>query len=626
MIEISCEIAKKNVLCGDDYMTENFLPHWDVSTVYPGLDSQEFETGLQETIKEIRDLVESFDEYEIREQMDLPLEPSTVETFDEVVLQLNEVLDKVRTMRAYIHSFVSTNSRNNLAQEKWSIFQPEMVKLGILGTRFSAWVGSLDVEGLIAQSEQASEHAYYLRKAKIQSQHLMSPGEEELAAEMDLTGGSAWNKLYGNFTSQLMVPIDVQGESKELPMSAIRNLAHDPDREVRQEAFIAELNAWEKAAVPIAAAINSIKGQVNYLADRRSWGSALDLTLFQNNMDRETLDLMMEAARESFPDFRRYLTAKAKALGIPALAWFDLFAPVSGKGRTWSYQEAKTFILTNFEAYSTKLSTLAKRAFEENWIDAEPRSGKRDGAFCMGLRGDESRILSNFQASFDGVSTLAHELGHAYHNLALSSRTSLQRFTPMTLAETASIFCQTIIQDAALKDADPEDQFVILEGSIQDSCQVVVDISSRFIFEKAIFEQRKGRELSAEEFNELMLASQLETYGDGLDPEYLHPYMWAAKSHYYNPGLSFYNFPYMFGLLFGLGLYARYLDEPGQFKVDYDDLLSSTGLGDAAELAARFGIDLHQIDFWRGSLNVIRRDIDRFEALVEERVEADVVG
>jgi len=607
-------------------MANNQLPHWDVSTVYPGLDSPEFERGLTETIEDIHDLVELFDEYEIKEQKDIPMGDSTVETFEEVVSRLNRVLDRVRTLRAYIHSFVSTNSRNTLAQEKWSIFQPEMVKLGILSTRFSAWVGGLDVEGLIERSSQACEHAFYLRKVKIQSQHLMSPAEEELAAEMGLTGGSAWNKLYGNFTSQIMVPIDVQGEPKELPMSAIRNLAHDPDREVRQEAFLAELEAWEKAAVPVAAAINSIKGQVNYLAKRRSWGSALDLTLFQSNMDRETLDVMMEAASESFPDFRRYLKAKAKALGLSSLAWFDLFAPVSGKGREWSYQESETFIVQNFDAYSPKLSGLAKRAFEENWIDAEPRSGKRDGAFCMSLQGGESRILSNFQASFDGVSTLAHELGHAYHNLNLADRTMLQRFTPMTLAETASIFCQTIIQDAALKDADPEDQFVILEGSIQDACQVVVDISSRFVFERAVFEKRKGRELSVEEFNMLMLASQKETYGEGLDPEFLHPYMWAVKSHYYNPGLSYYNFPYMFGLLFGLGLYARYLDEPDQFKVDYDDLLSSTGLGDAAELAARFGIDLHQIDFWRSSLDVIRRDIDRFVALVEERVQANVVS
>jgi oligoendopeptidase F len=607
-------------------MSSNSLPHWDVSTVYPSLDSKEFEDGLKTTINDIHDLVELFDEYGIEEQKDTLLEDSTVEVFEKVISRLNGVLDKVRTMRAYIHSFISTNSRHTLAQEKWSIFQPEMVKLGILGTRFSAWVGGLDIEALIERSSQAREHGYYLRKAKIQSQHLMSPPEEELAAQMGLTGGSAWNKLYGNFTSQLMVPVELKGEAKELPMSALRNLAFDHDREVRRQAYEAELLAWEEAAVPIAAAINCIKGEVNTLAKRRKWGSALDITLFQSNIDRKTLDTMMEAARDSFTDFRRYLKAKANALGLPALAWFDLFAPVSGNGRKWTFKEAESFIVKHFAAYSSKLSDLAKRAFAENWIDAEPRSGKRDGAFCMSLRNGESRILSNFQPSFDGVGTLAHELGHAYHNLALANRTMLQRYTPMTLAETASIFCQTIIQDAALKGLEEEDQFVILEGSLQDACQVVVDISSRFIFEEAIFSKRRERELSVDEFNELMLSSQRETYGEGLDLEYLHPYMWAVKSHYYNPGLSYYNFPYMFGLLFGLGLYARYLEDPEKFKVDYDNLLSSTGLGDAADLAGRFGIDLRQPDFWQASLDVIRRDIDHFEALVQERLKVEHLG
>jgi len=607
-------------------MSSNGLPHWDVSVVYPGLDSVEFEEGFKKTIQEINDLVVLFDSHEIKEQTELPIVDSLVEIFDEVIARYNQVLDNVRTLRAYIHSYVTTNSRNTLAQEKWSLFQPELVKLGILGTRFTAWVGALDVEALIDQSEQARDHAYRLRKAKIQSMHLMSPPEEELAAEMELTGGSAWNKLYGNFTSQLMVPLEVKGELQELPMSAVRNLAYDPDRETRQKAYLAELEAWERSAVPIAAAINSIKGQVNNLVKRRKWGSALDITLFQNNIDRETLEAMMEAARESFPDFRRYLKAKAQALGLPALAWYDLFAPVSGNGRKWTFNEAEVFIIEHFDSYSSKLSGLAKRAFKENWIDAEPRSGKQDGAFCMGLRNGESRILSNFQPSFDGVGTLAHELGHAYHNLNLANRTMLQRYTPMTLAETASIFCQTIILDAALKVSGEDDQFVILERSLQDACQVVVAISSRFIFEQAVFEKRKERELSVDEFNELMLDSQRQTYGEGLDPELLHSYMWAVKSHYYNPGLSYYNFPYMFGLLFGLGLYAHYLDDPQRFKVDYDDLLSSTGLGDAAELAGRFGIELRELDFWRASLDVIRRDIKRFEQLVGERVSAGRSG
>ena len=417
-----------------------------------------------------------------------------------------------------------------------------------------------------------------------------------------------------------MVPIELDGEEKELPIAAIRNLAMNPDRGVRERAYHAEIKAWKQAAVPIAAAINSIKGLGNSLNRRRNWESALDPALFNSNIDKPTLDAMMEAARESFPDFRRYLKAKAKVLDVPSLAWFDLFAPVGGEGRTWEYKEAEDFIVQHFDSYSPRLSRLARRAFDENWIDAEPRDGKRGGAFCMRLRGDESRILANYVTSFDGVSTLAHELGHAYHNINLAPRKFLQRSTPMTLAETASIFCQTIIKDAALAALDLDDQFMILEGSLQDSCQVVVDITSRFIFEQSVFDQRVERELSIDELNALMLNAQKETYADGLDEEKLHPYMWAVKPHYYSTTLSFYNYPYMFGLLFGLGLYAQYLDDPQGFKGGYDELLSSTGLDEAAELAVGFGIDIRKADFWRASLDVVREDIDKFERLVEERV------
>jgi oligoendopeptidase F len=214
------------------------------------------------------------------------------------------------------------------------------------------------------------------------------------------------------------------------------------------------------------------------------------------------------------------------------------------------------------------------------------------------------------------MSTLAHELGHGYHNLNLAHRTMLQRNLPMTLAETASIFCETIIRHAALQRADRQEQIAILEASLQGSCQVVVDITSRFLFEQRVFERRSRRELSIDELNNLMLEAQRETYGDGLDESLLHPYMWAMKPHYYSVGRSFYNYPYMFGLLFGLGLYARYQQDPETFKRGYDDLLSSTGLADAATLAAHFGIDLHAEEFWHASLDIVREDINQFELLV----------
>jgi oligoendopeptidase F len=290
-------------------------------------------------------------------------------------------------------------------------------------------------------------------------------------------------------------------------------------------------------------------------------------------------------------------------------------APIGEPRRAWNWSDATAFVAEQFGTYSDRLRAFAERAFRERWIDAEPRSGKRGGAFCMRVRADESRVLQNFRPSFDGVSTLAHELGHGYHNTCLAHRSALQRGTPMTLAETASIFCETIIREAAILAGDREDQLAILEASLEGECQVVVDIYSRFLFEQRLIEERRRRDLSVEELCTLMLDAQRETYGDGLDPAFLHPYMWAAKPHYY--GSTFYNFPYMFGQLFGLGLYSRYREDPDAFRAGYDELLSLTGMADAATLAARFGFDIRREEFWRGSLEMIVRDIDRFVALVE---------
>ncbi len=596
--------------------TTQMLPHWDMTPVYPSLQSSEFEQGFAQTVQDINELAEMFDLHFIMEQAPIAVDTSVVQTFEMITERYNTVLDTTRTLSTYISCFVTTNSQDDLAQAKMSELQLSLVRLSQLGTRFTAWIGSLDVEALIAQSALARDHGYALQRAKHEASHLMSPAEEALATALNESSGTAWAKLHGNLTSQLTVPIDLGDRTHELPMSVIRNLAFEADRDVRRRAYEAELEGWKRAALPLAAALNSIKGQVNLLAGRRGWESPLEASLFANSIDRQTLGAMLSTARASFPDFRRYLHAKAFALGLPRLAWYDLFAPVGESEKVWEFDEAKNFIIEQFGTYSERLSQFAERAFREHWIDAEPRAGKRDGAYCTPLRGDESRVFANYKPAFGGMSTLAHELGHGYHNLNLAQRTMLQRNLPMTLAETASIFCETIIRHAALQRADRQEQIAILEASLQGSCQVVVDITSRFLFEQRVFERRSRRELSIDELNNLMLEAQRETYGDGLDESLLHPYMWAMKPHYYSVGRSFYNYPYMFGLLFGLGLYARYQQDPETFKRGYDDLLSSTGLADAATLAARFGIDLHTEEFWHASLDIIRDDIDQFEKLV----------
>lgn len=578
---------------------------------FPSIESAELEQAIKDFGAGITGIEQLFDRLGISSGS---ATGDQAAAFDEALQALNEIIRTARKLGTYISCVLTTDTRNTTAQARQSQYDQQAVRLSKLMTLFTAWIGALDTASLTSASTLAKEHEYYIARAKIKAQHLMSPAEESLAADLRLTGSNAWDKLHGDVTSQLEVTVHLPSGDERMPMSQCRTLAYDKDRDVRRAGYEAELEHWKAVEVPVAAAMNSIKGEVSVLAKRRKWDSPLDEALFGASIDRKTLDAMLGAARESFPVFRRYLHAKAKALGLTRCAWYDIFAPVGDEAKEWAYDEACTFVEENFGSYSDKMRTFASRTFKENWIDVPPMPGKVDGAYCAGLGGDESRILMNFKPSFGSVSTLAHELGHAYHNLCLAERTPLQRSTPMTLAETASIFCETIIRQAALKQGTPGEQLSILEASLQGATQVVVDISSRFLFEKAVFDQRAERELSAEEMCEHMANAQRQTYGDGLDEAFLHPYMWAAKPHYY--GSSFYNYPYMFGLLFGLGLYAIYERDPESFKGGYDDLLSSTGLADAATLARRFGIDISSADFWRGSLGVIARDVDRFVELV----------
>ncbi|MFI5384673.1 MAG: M3 family oligoendopeptidase [Fimbriimonadales bacterium] len=582
-------------------------PRWDLSFLFSSPTSPEFDLACQNCYADLEALGATFERLGIqRGQAD----PQAAASFAHAANTLNDYLLNQRRIQAFLHGLVTTNSNDEGAQAKLSEFQARTTLLPKLTTALTAWIGAQDVEAMLAGSQVARDHEYMIRKSKEASEHLMSPAEEALASDLSLTGSTAWQKLHGNLTSQLEVKV---GEER-LPMSVVRNTAYDPDREVRREAYMAELDAWKRVEVPLAACMNSIKGEVNTLAKKRGWTSPLAMACFNANIDEQTLDAMMMAAHESFPSFRRYLQAKARMLGLQKLAWFDMFAPVGGEGRGWEYRGAAAFVHDSFASYSGKMADFAQSMVDQEKIDAEPRAGKRDGAYCMGVPPTDSLIMMNFKPAFGSVSTLAHELGHGYHNLCLEDRTILQRSTPMTLAETASIFCETIIRQAVLtSDAGDQEKLTVLEGSLQGSCQVVVDITSRFLFEKAVFGKRGDRELSAGEMCDAMVDAQRQTYGDGLDSEFLHPYMWAVKPHYY--GSSFYNFPYMFGLLFGLGLYAIYEKEPDSFRARYDDLLSSTGLADAATLAQRFGIDIRTPEFWRGSLGQIAGEVAKFEAL-----------
>ena len=598
------------------------LPRWDLTNVYPALDSQEFKKASKEFIKQI----EGLDAYLAEHGIASTNSKASEEDVDSLAAavaglldRLNEALALAGTLYAYIASYVTTDSYNSDAKKIQSEWEGQYVRMQQQDTEIQAWLGNLGakLDDVIAQNETAAAHAFYLREMAEQSKYLMTGPEEALAAELALSGGRAWGKLQGTVVSQLKAEFEVDGKTDMLPMTMLINLKFDPDEKVRRKAYETENAAWETVLESLAGAMNGVKGHVTTLNQKRGREDAIHESIDQSRIDRGTLEAMLGAMKASFPMFRKYFKAKAKRFGKESLAWWDVFAPVGNNDRRFTYPEACDFVVQQFGEFSPKLADYAQKAFDNNWIDVGPRDGKRAGAFCMGIPAvKESRILLNFDGTLDWVFTIAHELGHGFHNECAKDKTELQTVTPMTLAETASIMCETIVTNAVIAHAgSPEEELSILETSLIGDAQVVVDIYSRYLFETEVFERRAKAELSADDLNDIMKRAQMETYGDGLDADHLQPYMWTWKPHYYSVGRSFYNYPYAFGLLFATGLYAIYQERGEAFVADYVDLLASTGEANAADLAARFGIDIRTSKFWEDSLNVIGQRIERYVSL-----------
>ena len=473
--------------------------------------------------------------------------------------------------------------------------------------------GVADLEACIAAHPLLTEYAFLLRNTKKKAVHLFSDEMEAMISRMNLTGGNAWSRLFDYLTSTLKV--DYDGEQITLP--AVRNLANDPDGAVRKKAYEAELASYAKIEGSIAYALNNIKSQVRMLAQERGYGSALTMTLDQSDMKRETLDAMFGAMQEYLPAFHKYMRAKAEYLGYHnGLPWFEMLAPLGRNDKKYTLEETKQCLLDSFGQFSKDMADMMERAFDEEWIDFYPREGKVGGAFCCEVsHAGQSRILTNFNGSFDAVDTLAHELGHAYHGTQTCSHRILNRDYPMQVAETASTFNETHITCLAIAKATGEEKLALLDNILMNTTQVICDIYSRFLFEDSVFNACEDRFLMPEDLKAMMLDAQKKAYGDGLDPEYMHPYMWACKGHYYSEALSYYNFPYAFGAMLAMGLYSMYLKEGEAFLPKYNKFLHATTVMSVEDTAAVVGIDLTSKDFWRESLKSFADMIDEFVEL-----------
>jgi pepF/M3 family oligoendopeptidase len=576
---------------------------WSLDVLYKGLEDKKYKEDkkkLGELIEEIISFSETLEDCEDEEKLLL--------TAIDYLEQLGVFKGSLLT---YLDLRESVNTTDSKIVNELNMLQKQLSETSKPNAVIMKWIAKVkDIDKYMEKHPKLKAYSYMLSNIKKDARHLLSDDVEDVIARLNISAGAAWRSMQSYLTSTLEV--EYRGDIITIP--EVRNLAYSENPSVRKDAYYAELKSYEKVKDAVSYSLNNIKTQVNTISELRGYESPLAQTLEQSKMKKETLDAMLEAMVEYMPVFHRYLKHKAKLLGHKnGLPWYDLFAPMGESERKFSVQEARDYLIKHFRGFSDDMADLIDQAFEEEWIDFFPRKGKVGGAFCQNMPFvKQSRVLTNFTGTLNDVLTLAHELGHAYHGFNIQEHLPLNTDYSMPVAETASTFNEAFIMETIIKEASGMEKMALIESQLQDATQIICDIYSRYLFESEVFEKSKQGFLFADELCEIMLKAQKTAYGDGLDHEYLHPYMWLVKPHYYSEELSFYNFPYAFGGLFARGLYEKYKEEGEAFVPKYRALLNATTVSDVEECAKEAEINLEDPEFWRSSLKAYERLVDEF--------------
>lgn len=579
---------------------------WSLDVLYKGYDDVKYKEDKDKLVK----LTDDLDELSSR----LFASEDKEKTLLEVIDYMEEFQLLANRLGSFIYLKQAVNTTGSETANEISNFEKQISMSSKSLAIVKKFVASVDkLEEYIEKYPKLKEYEFMLKEIKEQAKYLLSDDVEEVIAKLNISAGSAW----GNMQSYLTSTLEVDYRDSVITLSEVRNLAYDEDVNVRKDAFAAELSALEKIKDSISFSLNNIKTQVNTICDLRGYESPLSMTLIQSRMKQETLVAMLEAMRDYLPVFHKYLKHKAKIMGHDkGLPWYDLFAPIGESNRKFTPEEAKEYLVSHFRGFADELADMVEEAFDNEWIDFYPRKSKVGGAFCSNLPFiKQSRVLTNFTGSLSDVVTLAHELGHAYHGMNIQEHLPLNVDYSMPVAETASTFNEALIMEAVINDSEGKEKAALIESQLQDVTQIICDIYSRFLFESEVFAKSRTGFLFADELKEIMLTAQKTAYGDGLDHDQLHPYMWVLKGHYYSDSLSFYNFPYAFGGLFARGLYAKFKEEGKGFVPKYKALLKATTVMSVEDAARQAGINIEEPNFWRTSLKTVEELIEQFISL-----------
>ena len=597
-------------------MTNTYPEVWELDRVFSGgSDSAELKTHLEAT----KDKLAQFEQ--AAAQFAAPHETADAQRVAEFLEQTSDVSVDIRQAGAFIGCLMAQNTED----KKAALLQSE---IGLMRSRFeSAFLKfkqalmetDPNVWSELLATENLKEFSFILDEWRKEAKRLLSEQEEGLITSLGIDGYHAWSELYDLLIASISVQVELGGEQKTLSVGQANNLSSHPDAKVRKESYDKLESEWEEKEELFAKTLNSLAGFRLQMYQKRGVDNVLEEPLQMNRMKQETLDVMWQAISEHKQPFAQYLSRKAQMLGKGQLAWYDVDAPVVENAQQFDYGEGSDFIIRHFGKFGPELQEFARHALENGWVEAEDRAHKMPGGFCTSLpKSGESRIFMTYSGSMSNVATLAHELGHAFHTHALSPMHDLNRSYAMNVAETASTFAEMIVADAAVKNAvDKEEKISLLEDKIQRSVAFFMNIDARFLFETRFYEERKNGVVPASRLNELMEQAQEEAFAGSLSEG--HPHFWASKLHFFITDVPFYNFPYTFGYLFSLSVYAKALEEGEGFEGKYMALLRDTAIMSTEELAMKhLGEDITEKGFWEKGIALCTKDVEEFIKLTAE--------
>ncbi len=588
---------------------------WDLDVFFKGgSTSRQFIAHLEKTKKQLEQFQLAVDEWVI---------PITAQdkSLSGLLDLFQDASQSLKQAGAYVSCLQAQDMNDLKANELRGMVTTLSSRLSTLLTNFDEKLSLINEETWreLLKQDSMKKINFILSERRKNAAEKLPKEQEALINALSIDGYHGWGEMYDNIVSQIKIPFKENGKKIDLSVGQAANKFSSSDPKIRKHVFKEWEQAWDKQSDLLAGTLNHLAGFRLSVYKQRGWDHVLKEALTYNRMKQKTLDVMWEVISDNKQPFAEFLKKKAELLGVEKLSWADLDAPVGEANTTYDYQEGAAFILKHFDKFGDKLTAFTNKAFKDRWIEAEDRAGKRPGGFCTSFPlSNQSRIFMTYSGTASNVSTLAHELGHAFHSYALKDTHPLNRGYAMNVAETASTFAEMIVADAAVNNAENEEvKLALLEDKIQRSIALLMNIHARYLFETRFYEERKKGMVNKNRLNELMEDAQKEAYADSLE-EY-HPLFWGSKLHFFITGVPFYNFPYTFGYLFSLGIYAQAVKEGKGYEKKYMAMLEDTGSMTVEDLAQKhLGVDLTKRDFWEAGVKLCIKDVEDFMDLVNK--------